>query len=162
MAARKLSAFLRAARGVDFFENIQKQILLHKKMLRDGTRLGGSSSPYRIASPQRNSADAADLLLRAQCNDAYWHGVFGGLYAPHLRTELWRNLIRAESAADKLHFRRTAGRVSSCSTTTLTARTNCCSLRPEYQTLLKPSDGGTRRSTRLSSDRSDADQFHSA
>ena len=22
---------------------------------------------------------------RAQCNDAYWHGVFGGLYLPHLR-----------------------------------------------------------------------------
>jgi 4-alpha-glucanotransferase len=33
---------------------------------------------------------------RAQCNDAYWHGVFGGLYLPHLREAVWRNLAEAE------------------------------------------------------------------
>jgi len=33
---------------------------------------------------------------RAQCNDAYWHGVFGGLYLPHLRAALWRCLAEAE------------------------------------------------------------------
>ena len=37
---------------------------------------------------------------RAQCNDAYWHGMFGGLYLPHLRDALYRHLIRAEEAAD--------------------------------------------------------------
>ncbi len=35
---------------------------------------------------------------RAQCNDAYWHGVFGGLYLPFLRAPLWKHLVRAESA----------------------------------------------------------------
>ena len=35
---------------------------------------------------------------RAQCNDAYWHGVFGGLYLPHLRDAIWRNLAEAEAA----------------------------------------------------------------
>jgi alpha-amylase len=34
---------------------------------------------------------------RAQCNDAYWHGVFGGLYLPHLRDAVWRNLAEAEA-----------------------------------------------------------------
>jgi hypothetical protein len=34
---------------------------------------------------------------RAQCNDAYWHGVFGGLYLPHLRDAVWRNLADAEA-----------------------------------------------------------------
>ena len=33
---------------------------------------------------------------RAQCNDAYWHGVFGGLYLPHLRDAVWANLAAAE------------------------------------------------------------------
>jgi alpha-amylase len=32
---------------------------------------------------------------RAQCNDAYWHGVFGGLYLPFLRSALWRELAQA-------------------------------------------------------------------
>ena len=34
---------------------------------------------------------------RAQCNDAYWHGVFGGLYLPFLRYPLWQSLARAEA-----------------------------------------------------------------
>ena len=33
---------------------------------------------------------------KAQCNCAYWHGVFGGLYLPHLRHALYSNLISAE------------------------------------------------------------------
>ncbi|HZY30896.1 MAG TPA: alpha-amylase/4-alpha-glucanotransferase domain-containing protein [Candidatus Methylomirabilis sp.] len=37
-------------------------------------------------------------LLAAQCNDGYWHGIFGGLYLPHLRHEIWRHLARAETS----------------------------------------------------------------
>lgn len=33
---------------------------------------------------------------RAQCNDAYWHGIFGGLYLPHLREAIWAQLALAE------------------------------------------------------------------
>jgi len=40
---------------------------------------------------------AREYLFLAQCNDAYWHGIFGGLYLPHLRSEVYRNLLKAES-----------------------------------------------------------------
>ncbi|MDX1495325.1 MAG: alpha-amylase/4-alpha-glucanotransferase domain-containing protein, partial [Longimicrobiales bacterium] len=33
---------------------------------------------------------------RGQCNDAYWHGVFGGLYMKHLREGVRRELMEAE------------------------------------------------------------------
>jgi len=46
--------------------------------------------------------EAQGHVLASQCNDAYWHGVFGGLYAPHLRSALFRNLIRAEVLLDKV------------------------------------------------------------
>ncbi|MBI2094826.1 MAG: DUF1926 domain-containing protein [Candidatus Omnitrophica bacterium] len=39
---------------------------------------------------------ARDALYRAQCNCAYWHGVFGGLYLHHLRSAVFENLIQAE------------------------------------------------------------------
>ena len=39
---------------------------------------------------------ARRAIGRAQCNDAYWHGVFGGLYLPILRNALWRQLAIAE------------------------------------------------------------------
>ncbi|MCG6989969.1 MAG: DUF1926 domain-containing protein, partial [Gemmatimonadetes bacterium] len=41
--------------------------------------------------------EARRALGRAQCNDAYWHGVFGGLYLRHLRNTVWANLARAEA-----------------------------------------------------------------
>ena len=43
-----------------------------------------------------NPAPVREAIARAQCNDAYWHGVFGGLYLPHLRAALWRELAIAE------------------------------------------------------------------
>ena len=41
-------------------------------------------------------------LYRGQCNCAYWHGVFGGLYLPHLRNAIFTELIRAEKLADEV------------------------------------------------------------
>jgi len=35
-------------------------------------------------------------LYRGQCTCAYWHGVFGGLYLPHLRHAVYQNLLAAE------------------------------------------------------------------
>ena len=40
--------------------------------------------------------DARRAIGRAQCNDSYWHGVFGGLYLRHLRDAVWQNLAEAE------------------------------------------------------------------
>jgi len=45
---------------------------------------------------------ALDELWQGQCNDAYWHGVFGGLYLPHLRSSLFRHLIKAEAIAGEI------------------------------------------------------------
>ncbi|MGA9837787.1 MAG: alpha-amylase/4-alpha-glucanotransferase domain-containing protein [Gemmatimonadaceae bacterium] len=39
---------------------------------------------------------ARRAIGRAQCNDALWHGVFGGLYLPHLRAGVWSQLAIAE------------------------------------------------------------------
>src|SRR4030095_663893 len=41
--------------------------------------------------------EARTRLWRAQCNDPYWHGVFGGLYLPLLRAAVYRELIAAET-----------------------------------------------------------------
>jgi hypothetical protein len=41
--------------------------------------------------------EAKLALWRGQCSCVYWHGIFGGLYLPHLREAVYRNLIEAES-----------------------------------------------------------------
>ncbi|MBC7361278.1 MAG: DUF1926 domain-containing protein [Candidatus Aminicenantes bacterium] len=45
---------------------------------------------------QSDNLEARKELYQAQCNDAYWHGVFGGLYLPHLRRAVYQKLISAE------------------------------------------------------------------
>jgi alpha-amylase/alpha-mannosidase (GH57 family) len=53
--------------------------------------------------------EARQAIGRAQCNDAYWHGVFGGLYLRHLREAVWGNLVRAEAllrAGEELEWER--------------------------------------------------------
>jgi hypothetical protein len=65
---------------------------------------------YRLA--QRTSAKvhampdgpekrrALDALWAGECNCTYWHGVFGGVYLPHIRGAAFSHLIAAEALAD--------------------------------------------------------------
>jgi alpha-amylase/alpha-mannosidase (GH57 family) len=43
-------------------------------------------------------------LWKAQANDTYWHGLFGGIYMAHVRSAIYHHLIRAENAADRVHY----------------------------------------------------------
>jgi len=61
---------------------------LHKKMLRVSAKVERAGSPPA----------ALTELLRGQANDVYWHGVFGGVYLPHLRQAVWSSLLAAEAA----------------------------------------------------------------
>ncbi|MEI6232721.1 MAG: alpha-amylase/4-alpha-glucanotransferase domain-containing protein [Planctomycetota bacterium] len=45
-------------------------------------------------------AQAETHLYRGQCNCAYWHGVFGGMYLPHLRSAVFSELIKADKLVD--------------------------------------------------------------
>jgi hypothetical protein len=65
---------------------------LHKRMLLASHRLWD-----RLAEEDVSWREARTRLWRAQCNCPYWHGVFGGLYLPHLRAALYRELIAVET-----------------------------------------------------------------
>ncbi|MCH2181576.1 MAG: DUF1926 domain-containing protein [Mariniblastus sp.] len=56
-----------------------------------------SASPV----PARVLDRARDLLYRGQCNCSYWHGAFGGIYLPHLRNAVYRNLLAAECLVER-------------------------------------------------------------
>ncbi|MFV1987615.1 MAG: alpha-amylase/4-alpha-glucanotransferase domain-containing protein, partial [Gemmatimonadota bacterium] len=51
----------------------------------------------RLCRDRGDPSEARTAIARAQCNDAYWHGVFGGVYLPHLRQAVWRELAAAEA-----------------------------------------------------------------
>ncbi len=45
-----------------------------------------------------------DFLFQVQCNDVCWHGIFGGLYLPHLRSALYSSLIKADKILEEEIF----------------------------------------------------------
>ncbi len=64
----------------------------HKKMLRV------HEAVYKAgATPQSGVVQ----LWKAQANDTYWHGLFGGIYMGHVRSAIYHHLIKAENAADQ-------------------------------------------------------------
>lgn len=72
-------------------------------------RMMDVSQRVALALADENTGDDACELLeearlhlyRGQCNCAYWHGSFGGLYLPHLRNAVYRELITADSLIDR-------------------------------------------------------------
>ncbi len=135
-------SFLRGSPWRGFFRKYAESNLLHKKMLRVSARLAAVPKRRGGSKAADELKNARDLLLRAQCNDAYWHGIFGGLYAPHLRTELWRNLIRAEAIGDSHTPAALTYRVESLDYDG-DGVDELLFTAPGYQALVKPSDGGT-------------------
>src|SRR5262249_16601916 len=93
-------AFLRGGVWRSFLTSYSEANLIQKKMLYVSHRLERLGDWKRArAARRKNLEEAKTHLFRAQCNDAYWHGIFGGLYSPHLRTAAWQELVRAEKLA---------------------------------------------------------------
>src|SRR6266852_3218758 len=79
-------AFLRGGHWRDFLVKYPEANRMHKKML----------ALSALCRARGDPPAARRAIGRAQCNDAYWHGVFGGLYLPHLRRAIWHQLALAE------------------------------------------------------------------
>jgi alpha-amylase len=87
--------FLKGGIWHNFFVKYEETNRMHKKMLM-------ISKELRL---HRVEEDVKNYLFKAQCNDAYWHGIFGGLYLPHLRRAVYENLLKAERyLPDKVVF----------------------------------------------------------
>jgi len=80
-------ALVRGAHWRNFLVKYPEANRMHKKMLALSALCRARGDPPSVRR----------AIGRAQCNDAYWHGVFGGLYLPHLRNAIWRNLALAEA-----------------------------------------------------------------
>ena len=92
--------FVRGGHWRGFLSKYEESNLMHKKMLAVSNKLAEfeRDNPDKI----KLSDKARDRLYAGQCNCPYWHGVFGGLYLPHIRQAIYGSLIEADVALDKL------------------------------------------------------------
>lgn len=103
---------------------------MHKRML----RVSGKVHAMRPGPRRRR---ALDELWAGQCNCPYWHGVFGGVYLPHIRRATFGHLIAAEALAD-------AGRRASATVADLDgdAADEVELASPTMVAVVDPGDGG--------------------
>lgn len=80
--------FVRGGIWDNFLVKYYETNRMHKKML-------------FLSERAVNNRDAQLFIWRAQCNCAYWHGVFGGLYLGHLRRAIHENLIKAQEILNR-------------------------------------------------------------
>jgi alpha-amylase len=122
----------------NFLRKYEESNQLHKRMWRVSAR---------VEEAARKSGDDAaggrDFLYRAQCNDVYWHGVFGGLYLNHLREAAYGNLLRAEAASDRvLHAGKPGWTEAVKDDLDLDGGTEVLLKSPALTLLVHPHDGG--------------------
>ncbi len=150
-SGERFRRFLRGGLWRNFLSKYPESNQLHKLMLDVSRRWHDASS--RAATGAEATpllSDAETHLLAGQCNDAYWHGVFGGLYAPHLRSALLRHLIQAESLLDRLEG---APKDSSVRIETrdfdVDGEDEILLQDPSFGVVVRPADGGTASSLRF-------------
>ncbi len=72
--------------------NMHKKMLYVRKKILEAEKIGADESLLGYLKRE---------LFKAQCNDGYWHGLFGGVYLKSLRNNIYKNLIFAEREAEK-------------------------------------------------------------
>lgn len=95
--------WLRGAHWRTFLVKYPEVAQVYAKMQRL-SRAVTRETAHRPDDPHLRAARLA--VWRAQANDAYWHGVFGGCYLPHLRRAVRAALLEAEEQLARATGRR--------------------------------------------------------
>lgn len=82
----------------NFFMRFPESNWMHKRML-------ALSARYHALPEKSRTPAMLHELYEAQANDAYWHGLFGGLYLPHLRRAIYNAMVRLEALLDQVKAR---------------------------------------------------------
>ena len=77
---------------------------MQKKMLHISQRLHNHNLNELKGDLRKKILKAQEHLWRGMCNCSYWHGIFGGLYLPHLRQAVYQELLKSERILDAIEY----------------------------------------------------------
>jgi alpha-amylase len=149
-SGERIHRFIRGGMWRNFLAKYPESNQIHKLVNEVSRRWHAASAAARPGTDAaRLLDDAHTQLLASQCNDAYWHGIFGGLYAPHLRSAVLTSLIRAEVLLDRLEgiAEPSAARIQT-KDFDVDGQNEILVEHPSYAMVLRPADGGTISSLR--------------
>lgn len=150
-SGERFRKFLLGGTWQGFLGKYSESNQIHKLMLEISRRLHQAETDDPPGSERRTLLDEAEThLLAGQCNDAYWHGLFGGLYSPHLRSAVLQHLIQAEKRLDQLDGESATNGVRVAQADfDVDGEQEILLAHAKAGMVLKPSDGGTVSSLRF-------------
>jgi alpha-amylase len=84
--------------------NMHKKMLhVRNKLIKTEENILKVDEEQLISEILKKVTEAWDEIYKAQCNDCYWHGVFGGVYLQFLRFSVYTHLINAEKKIDEIN-----------------------------------------------------------
>ncbi len=84
--------------------NMHKKMLhVRKKLLLIESKIKKIKDSELISRLKPKVLEAWDEIYKSQCNDCYWHGMFGGVYLQFLRFSVYTHLINAEKIIDGMN-----------------------------------------------------------
>jgi alpha-amylase len=99
---QKLVRFTRGGFWRNFRVRYPETHEMYCRMIDVSSRLAALQKSKDVSAGHRPLLESAQRhLYRGQCNCSYWHGAFGGLYLPHLRNAVFRELIEADTLLER-------------------------------------------------------------
>ncbi|MBI5195749.1 MAG: DUF1926 domain-containing protein [Nitrospirae bacterium] len=107
---KKAHTLLRGGFWRNFLSKYPESNHIHKRMYQISRKVHKAINKLKAENQKSKKThyasrithhDLLDELYQGQCNDAYWHGIFGGLYLPHLRASLYAHLLKAEALSEQ-------------------------------------------------------------
>ena len=80
----------------------KKMLYVREKLIKIENQVKTLKSKEQITNYNAKIERAWDEIYKAQCNDCYWHGLFGGVYLQFLRFSVYTHLLNAEKFIDEL------------------------------------------------------------
>jgi hypothetical protein len=96
--AEDVLTFSKGSLWQNFMVKYSQANVMHKRMLYCRNKLRRIES----AIPLANREEILDHILSSQSNDAYWSGMFGGVYYRFLRHTCLKHIIKAEFLIDRV------------------------------------------------------------
>jgi len=100
---QRLVRFTRGGFWRNFRTRYPESHEMYSRMIDISNRLAVVASSDSLSEDNvERLADARTHLYRSQCNCSYWHGAFGGLYLPHLRNAVYKEMIQADTLLERI------------------------------------------------------------
>lgn len=98
--SEELDTLISGALWQNFLVKYPESNIMHKRMLYCRSKVINTQNEGTI--DKEHLSVIWDNILASQANDAYWHGLFGGIYYKFLRHTIHKHIITAEHLLDNI------------------------------------------------------------